>query len=47
MKKVATESTAESKKAWKTPKMEKFDVAKSTQGKPNVSAGEAALYAPS
>jgi hypothetical protein len=47
MKKEDIIKTAISKKPWKTPQMKKVDVAKNTQGKPNVYTVELGMYAPS
>jgi len=47
MNKKDTIKAVESKKTWKTPQMNKIDVAKNTQGKPNVYTVELGSYAPS
>jgi len=47
MNKIDTIKTAISKKTWKTPQVEKIDVAKNTQGKVFVGAAETGPYGPS
>jgi len=47
MKKEDINKTTSSKKTWKTPVVNKIDVAKNTLGKPNVYMIEIGSYAPS
>ncbi len=47
MNKKDTIKSEKSKKTWKTPQVEKIDVAKNTLGKPNVYTIELGMYAPS